>query len=335
MASKTATRRGNGIKREDLDSLLQKHNMNYVFEPNFPLSDIEMNSSLDNNARLDEKISRDWVSQYAIDMEHGDRFPALILVRSGASKPAVVVDGNHRLVAAVEAELKTFGAYVIQGRPGTRAINDLTMIANTTHGRPNTTEDRLQHALHQIQINGYGVERAARENHVSVGKLRPRYDLWRAGIRAEEVNLPMGAWSEMPAGVRARLVSIGTDEGFRAAGRLAIDAGMSISQAEEMVAELAEHPRSAQKQEEIVRRLRREYADQIQLHKLGKEAQRRTGPSPRRLVTRAISSILSLQDDFITRVEIADPEERHETAEHARAGAARLTELADALEAAS
>ena len=334
MASRTATR-GNGIKREDLDTLLENHNMNFVFEPSFPLSDIDMDRSLDNNARLDDKVDADWVSQYAIDLEHGDRFPALILVRSGASKPAVVVDGNHRVVAALEAELKTFGAYVVHGQPGSSAINELTMAANAIHGRPSTTEDRLQHALHLIKTKGYGVERAARKMHVSVGKLRPRYDLWRADVRAEEVGLPMDSWADQPAGVRSRLVSIGTDEGFRAAGLLAIAAGMSIAQAEEMVAELAEHPRSAEKQEGTVRRLRREYADQIRRHKLGEEAPRRSGSSPRRLVTRAISSILSLQDDFITRVEIADPEERHETAEHARAGAARLTELADALEAVS
>ena len=141
----------------------------------------------------------------------------------------------------------------------------MMMQANAHHGLLTPREDRIQHALWLIDNRKYGIERAAAEVNLPTSAVRTRYDKVRADRRADEVRLKRSDWDTLVASVRSRLLSIGTDEGFKAAARLAIAAALSAAQVDDMVLAVNGFPKSATKQEQIVRALRKDYAERIAL----------------------------------------------------------------------
>jgi len=125
----------NGERRADIENWLDDKALTWEYDPVFTLVNIDLDRSLHNQARLGDPADPAVVAEYREAMSRGDKFPAIVVVRASEKTQAVNLDGNHRTEAALAAELDTFGAYVVTGRPATNAMTALTMEANTRHGR--------------------------------------------------------------------------------------------------------------------------------------------------------------------------------------------------------
>lgn len=132
------------------------------------------------------KISRDggtqsraWlnnqtIDEYAAAMRRGEEFPPIKLIYTGEAY--YLVDGFHRVEAAIKAKLERISAEV---EPGT--LEDaqwLSYAANPTHGLPRSTEDKRR-AIRAALKHPKGVEKSDREiaahirvDHKTVGNIR-------------------------------------------------------------------------------------------------------------------------------------------------------------------
>ncbi len=321
----------NGIERPDVETWLDDKGLTWRFVPDFPLSGIDRDKSLANQARLGDPVDPAVVEEYREAIRRGDRFPAIVLAQAAPKSVAVTIDGNHRSEAARTAGQETFGAYVVKARPGTHQVVALTMEANTRHGRPTSTEERVQQALWMVDNLRTSVDKAAAVVNVSAGTVRSRWDKVKADRRADEVGLKRIDWDGLGATVRSKLLSIFTDEGFKAAARLAVTARLTNAEVDDMISVVNES-RSAAKQVAVVKGLRKSYGDRIAAVASGLSG--RGASSPRTRLRLALTNLLSLPDDFSESVTSAltTPAERQTAAAQARAGSAKLASLADSLE---
>lgn len=323
----------NGNRRPETEQWLEESGLSWDYDPAFPLADIDQEKSLANQARLGEPINDETLEEYREALRRGDKFPALVVAKPGVRTRAVNIDGNHRYVAAAAEGLETFGAYVVSAKVTHPKVETMMAEANAKHGRVTPVEDRIQQALHMIDNRGWGVEKAAASVALPLSTLRSRYDKVRADRRADEVGLKRSDWDSLNATVRTRLLTISTDEGFKAASRLAVAAALSTAQVDEMVAALRES-KSSGKQEQIVRALRRDYADRIKDVSAGTlKVGGGRGFTPRTRLTMVLHNLMSMPQDLVSSIASTyDDDERGKTAQEARDAAARLQEFADALE---
>lgn len=331
MAEGPAGTAGNGVQRSDVETWLDDKGLTWRFDADFRLDGIDREKSLANQARLGDPVDGAVVEEYRDALRRGDRFPAIVVAQSAPRSVAVTIDGNHRSEAALAAGLEAFGAYVVKARPGTHQVIALTMEANTRHGRPTSTEERVQQALWMVDNLRTSVDRAAAVVNVSAGTVRSRWDKVKADRRADEVGLKRSDWDGLGATVRSKLLSIFTDEGFKAAARLAVTARLTNAEVDDLISVVNE-TRSAAKQLAVVKRLRRDYAERIAAVASGLSG--RGASSPRTRLRLALTNLLALPDDFTESVTSAltTPAERQTAAAQARAGAVKLAALADSLE---
>jgi hypothetical protein len=327
----TVTANSNGAERPDVATWLDDKGLTWRFVSDFDLSSIDRDKSLANQARLGDSVDAAVVEEYRDAIRRGDRFPAIVIAQAAPRSVAVTIDGNHRSEAARAAGLESFGAYVVKARPGTHQVVALTMEANTRHGRPTSTEERVQQALWLVDNLRTSVDKAAAVVNVSAGAVRSRWDKVKADRRADEVGLKRYDWDGLGATVRSKLLSVSTDEGFKAAARLAVTARLTNAEVDDLI-RVVNESRSAVKQVAVVKRLRKDYAERIAAVASGLSG--RGAASPRTRLRLALTNLLSLPDDFSESVTSAmtTPAERQTAAAQARAGAVKLASLADSLE---
>ena len=65
-------------RRADVEKWLDERGVRWRFDPEVPLSDIDVETSLRNQARLGEPVHQETVDTYKEAMKNGDPFPALL-----------------------------------------------------------------------------------------------------------------------------------------------------------------------------------------------------------------------------------------------------------------
>lgn len=319
-----------GERRKDIEAWLNEHGVDWDYQPRLALDEVDREASLANQARIGEPLDPALVDSYRDAIRNDAVFPALVVARAGVRSYAVMIDGNHRFEAARLEQLDAFGAYVLRARPNSANTVAMTYEANTRHGKPTSTEERVQQAVWLHNNNRLSVEAAAAAVNVSASTVRSRVDRQRADDRAVDVGLRRSEWDSMPHAVRGRLNVVSTDEGFKAAARLAYQAQLSAAETDDLIRTVNAAGRSAAKQEQVVRQLRADCRARIAEASGGKA---RRGFSPSRRFSLAVANVLALPAEIDTDLaNQLDDTERHDTAVRARDAAQRLTALADVLE---
>lgn len=328
----TRARRGSASA---IEAWLDERGVTYEYVPDFPLADIDRERSLANQARMGEPIRQAVRERYAEAMRRGEQFPPIVLARAGARAKVVVVDGNHRFVAAVDdVGAATHPAYVIHARPDARVVTALTLESNSRHGLPSDEEERIQHAIYLIRSGAANHKVAAAMVNAPLEKVQRRWEKVKADDRAVSTEVPRSAWEALTsAAVKARLAQVSTDEGFVEAAKLAAAAGLTVAEVDELVGELNRN-RSAAKQVALVKSLRRSLRDRIAARAGGPLGSARRGAAnPRHRFVLAVNNLLALPDEFAPElVSLFGDDERSTAAQQARDAAARLEQLAVALE---
>lgn len=307
---------------------LTKKGVTWIWHEKAQPEDFDADKSLRNQAR-DEQVDPKQVELYAEAMKRGDVFPPVIAYRDGRNRPLVIVDGNHRLQAAIKAK-KPIKCYDITGADPA-VITLLTFEQNTKHGKPTSEAERIRQGLYLMSAAGATMNAAAAAVNLPVATLKRASQKAGTDQRFLDNNVAPLTVEKLAESVKWRLAMISTDEGFVAATDLAVAAKLSVDQVFDLVTRVNEVKSSA-KQEALVADIRADYLDQVQESGggvLGTSQKRVMGPRTR--VGLALTNVMALPDDLEQVARQWAGPERDEQAKKMRAAAKRLNELARVL----
>jgi hypothetical protein len=123
------------MKDPKTENFLTRGSWNWQYHAKIDFSKIDLKHSQENPARLARKLDEDRVVHYAIEMQNGVEFPAIVLLHpsSNDSFPYEVATGMHRLEAACYADIRALDAYVVtEAEPYRREV--LIRQLNTIEG---------------------------------------------------------------------------------------------------------------------------------------------------------------------------------------------------------
>lgn len=202
------------------EAFLDRFDCIYEHDAKLDLDDIDLSASITNQARFDA-IHPATVDRYTEAVADGAVFPPVIVrrvVRPNGDRKHVVLSGNHRVRAHIDARCGTIDAYLVD-------CDDLTALEisyadNATHGLPTTDAERVAHALVLVE-RGRSIEQAARVVGISRYKIDARLKSTAQERRAARCRIP-AEFARLPTSTQATLSSVKEDKVFVALVR-AID----------------------------------------------------------------------------------------------------------------
>lgn len=212
-----------------LEQFLKEHGAEWK-EAVLPLSRIDIERSLRNQARVSEPLVEETVLLYGCAMEAGSEFPPIVAYQAENGRH-VIVDGNHRVAAAEAASIDRLPAVVITN-PTPNMIQVMTYEANTKHGLATKLSERIQQALH-LEAAGMSRAEAARALQVPAGKLAAAAIQQEADVRIYRVR--RGAADKISQISRRRLGAIRSDKVLAAAIDLVLNTKMDTTEVNDLV----------------------------------------------------------------------------------------------------
>lgn len=211
-----------------VEARLKREGVEFEYHESVNLTDIDVAGSLRNQARFDP-LTKTNVERYALKMIDGEEFPPII-VFSGP-KGYTIVDGNHRVAAATEAERSTIDAYVLDALDPL-TITRLTRTWNIGNGQGLTQAEVLEQAIYLVKNTPYTQLEVAKmvgmNSRTLGGHIRARdgkEKLYALGVAAESLST-----SHLEA-----LAQLKDDAVLAEAARLAIRANLPIVRVQSMV----------------------------------------------------------------------------------------------------
>jgi hypothetical protein len=219
------------------------------------LSDIDIKTSHQNQARVESALLPEKVEEYRLDMDRELQFPAVVVYRTDKVKKVVTIDGNNRVAAhELRGDAYVFAYTVVNATP--ELVKVLTYTANVAHGVPTSEEERQFQAVELLQ-DGRNQEWVARALHLSVNAVKTAWALSKADRRAKQQDFSFRSWMLLPTTTRLRLGSVSTDEGFKALTKFVITVKANSVEVNDLVTKINED-RSAKGQVAFVERLCKE-----------------------------------------------------------------------------
>jgi ParB-like nuclease family protein len=128
------------------EAFLMRGGWKYTYLRIVQIKDIDLKASMENPSRLERKLNDDKYLDYAIKMEAGIEFPAIVLLTIDPAEKRPfkyeIATGCHRVEAANTANKKTFDAYVVTEADNYRR-ETLCRMANTIEGTAPSMRDTL------------------------------------------------------------------------------------------------------------------------------------------------------------------------------------------------
>lgn len=171
-------------------TFLQNRGFKFIYNPHVPVAKILATQTAVRNIRpvgLDE----DKVAQYAVAMENGEPFPAVVLYPVGDGYG--ILTGCHRTSAMKEAKVEVTDAYIVELRDGVddRTIEVLQRTLNTLNGIGYSRDEAILHALRLVQGLGWTAADAARAMHLRPQLITNRMAANAARDRARQLNIKL------------------------------------------------------------------------------------------------------------------------------------------------
>ncbi len=197
------------------------------------ISEIDVEVSRRNNARLRDRYDESLAMEYADAMADGAAFPKLILVKkSGKSKKYLVISGNHRLGAAIQLQQLTVAAYVLDEWDD--QINDLiARSANRWTGKRQTAEEAVEHARHMMSAYGMNASEVARYFGLRAKWLQGQLRALDVKSRCQKLHLNT---ADVPVAIFNKLHTIRMhSQPFAEAAKVVCQPGVTTDQASRIV----------------------------------------------------------------------------------------------------
>lgn len=211
-----------------IEAWLQKRGVRYAPATEVPMALIDTKRSRANQARR-EPIVTESVTRFAAALKQGAIFPPVVLYQVGPK--LVLIDGNNRHEAHVQAKRDVIAGIIIDERTDSDLIQLLTVEANTSHGVTPSTEWRIRQAFHLCSL-GHADEEAASASGITVSQLRSARAVSEAESRAK--ILRVHGFEDLPAISKQLLNGLKMEPVFYAAAKLAADHKLTGEQVRDM-----------------------------------------------------------------------------------------------------
>lgn len=199
------------MKDPKAEQMLDAHLVDYVYVEDVDITQVDVEASLRNQARIDPPLYADQVAQYVEAIRDGIDFPAPIGYYDD-NQMIILIDGNHRVNSHLKAGTRKLDFYIVDAAPD--VIQALTYMANATHGRPPSDEERMHHAVHLRDL-GYSNKDAARAVAMQEQKVSVAYQLEMMKRRARRLGV-LRQVEAMNREIRYKLGPIENDIVFKA-----------------------------------------------------------------------------------------------------------------------
>ena len=146
----------------ETEALLSELGVDYQ-KTNILLSAIDARSTLGTQAR-EEALDEDTCLRYADALEHGDRFPRIIVADLGKNKVTALA-GRHRVAGADLVNIKELPAFLVRSLTPAQATR-IVIETNLRNGKQLTRLDVLRHG--SVLVRTYGMTQREAARHVRV-----------------------------------------------------------------------------------------------------------------------------------------------------------------------
>lgn len=195
------------------------------------IKDIDLEESIQNNARISDPLLHGVVEEYGLAMKRGDQFPRIVLLaRKG--KGHLIISGNHRTHGAAEAFAKEVEAYVIECSDP-MIIDLLPRCLNRVHGVRQTKEEALTHAIYSINKYGKDPDQAAEMFGLKPDWLKDELRAMKISLSLEEKGIQA---SKLPKTTILKLGALSNNSNvLEGAAKVAVNARMPTGDVVAMV----------------------------------------------------------------------------------------------------
>jgi len=131
-----------------------------------PIDKIDLDKSLANQARMVQPLIPETLKKYTEAMENNNEFPAITVYLSDNKGKYVIIDGNHRVHAALAVDRKKIDAYILDVNDA-YLIEMMTRSANVQVGQPPSYDDLKEQAKYAVRVLGASREEAARRFNIN------------------------------------------------------------------------------------------------------------------------------------------------------------------------
>jgi hypothetical protein len=232
-AVKATTTAHRASQRPEIEEWLDGYGVDWKFVPNVPISQVNVQASLNNQARIEQGVlDANTVETYTEAMKRGDAFPALVGYKK--SGKYILIDGNHRIAGGQGSGTTDFDMYEVSASTEPELIDLLTYEANAKHGLPNSPEDRLRHAV-ALAATGTSLKAAAARLNLPLSQVSSAWARYQADQRATEVGIVKSRWNELTPNARARIGNCKYDSVMEGVAELAYRAQMPYTEIDDVV----------------------------------------------------------------------------------------------------
>ncbi len=258
---------------------LTRHGVEWHCEKDVPLSRVDWEASLKNQARLKVSLMPKHVDDLAMSVLQGDRLPDPIGYYNKEGR-VIIISGNHRVAAYRQINDLKLGNvpaidwYIVTTYPA--KIDILTRTSNIYEGEPTPEEEKLEQALHLCREYNYSPTDAAKECKIARSTLN-------TAIETESVRERLAKYrfsDKLPLTTISKLYRIKQDNALVETAKLVKEAQLSSEETTEIATRVERAAASPKQQEQILGQLRKEYKDRIARTKRG-ELKRQIVPTIR------------------------------------------------------
>jgi hypothetical protein len=218
-----------------IEQWLTSEGVKWEYLPVAPIPDIDIESSKRNQARVNTPILEDLVERYTLAYIDGAEFPALIAYRADSGR-LVLLDGNQRLAAAIDAERQAVDCYLCSELDDLRRTA-LCWTANALNGDAGTPLDRL------LQAKAFHLRYPGLPKNEVARRFRIKAEKFDRELRGDEVSARLHQFGLDPEAMSAsnkdRLHAyMQNDVQFREAAKLIQEANLKGGLAAEFWADI-------------------------------------------------------------------------------------------------
>jgi len=266
------------MKHPITEQHLSRGKFNYIYRADIPISEIDLKTSLDNPARLLKRLDEQRVEAYTLAMIDGVKFPAIVLLRREPPTPFKydIATGCHRVEAAIQAELKTFDAYIVT-EPDAYRREFLIRSLNTIEGHGVSVEDRYRQVIELYKKwPDKSLTQMAKEWNLREKTLKYHFTLDQALQRGLRLGIDL-ARTKVANNAILALNTIHSEVTFEHASRFASSPGVRTSEIIDMVKEVKEGRRDETSESAVIIKYEQAHEREEQMTR-AKSA--RIGPAP-------------------------------------------------------
>lgn len=218
-----------------LEAWLTKNGYTWTYEEHVPLTRFDPRS-VKNPARLTRHLIDDRVQDYALAMESGDAFPAVVALSQAGSDLLLIATGCHRVAAKELSGGTEFDAYVVDEGDGFRR-EELMRELNGLEGFGDDRDTKLAHIVEMHRKHKVPLRDLARDFKVPESSAQKAHRALLTEERAVRVGVDLG---NTTASTKDKLQSIRNDRVFREVALLVKEASLPTPNVEKLLRELNE-----------------------------------------------------------------------------------------------